>query len=147
MISALLAFKALHLIAMVAWFVGLFYLFRLFVYHAENHHSPHTCQTLTIMAEKLSRIIMGPARLVTWGAGLAMLWLQPGYLQQGWLQAKLAIVLALSGYHDYSQKIRKRFAAGDVCLSSRQCRWLNEVPTLALIAIVVLAVFRPRLWT
>lgn len=135
--------KALHLIAMVAWFAGLFYMFRLFVYHAENADKPETAAVLKVMAERLYRVITTPAMVATFVFGLGMLVTQTAFLGQLWLQVKLALVLALAGYHGYVGSVRRRFAAGDVYLSSRQCRVRNEVPTLFLIAIVLLAVLRP----
>ena len=135
--------KAGHLIAMVAWFAGMFYMFRLFVYHAENRDHPETAQVLKHMAERLYHVINTPAMLATWLFGGAMLILTPGYLSHPWLIAKLLLVLGLSGYHGYLGKVRRRFAADDVYLTSRQCRIRNEVPTIFLIAIVLLAVLRP----
>ncbi len=135
--------KALHLIAMVAWFAGLFYMFRLFVYRAENAGRPQTEAVLEVMAERLYRVITTPAMIATFAFGLAMFVTRPGFLREPWLQAKLVLVLGLLGYHLYVGRVRRRFAAGDIYLTSRQCRLRNEVPTLFLIAIVLLAVLRP----
>lgn len=135
--------KAFHLIFMVAWFAGMFYMFRLFVYHAENQDKPEVVATLKTMAERLYRVINTPAMIATWVFGLGMLVGTPELLRQPWLQAKLLLVLGLSGYHGYQGTIRRRFANDDVCLTSRQCRIRNEIPTVFLIAIVLLAVFRP----
>jgi putative membrane protein len=135
--------KALHLIAMVAWFAALFYMFRLFVYHVENRDDHGTAATLKTMAERLYRVIGTPAMLATWGFGLAMLVNTPAFLRSPWLVAKLMLVLGLTGYHVYVGRVRTRFAADDVFLTSRQCRIRNEIPTLFLIAIVLLAVLRP----
>ncbi len=134
---------ALHLIAMVAWFAGLFYMFRLFVYHVENRDKPETAAVLKTMAARLYRMIVTPAMLATWVFGLAMLAWTPAYLSQPWLIAKLVLVLGLSGYHGYIGAVRRRFAADDLFLTSRQCRIRNEIPLLFLIAIVLLAVLRP----
>jgi len=135
--------KALHLISMVAWFAGLFYMFRLFVYHAENADKPETTRLLTLMAKRLYTMITVPAFLATLVVGVAMLVANPAYLSMGWMHAKLTLVLLLICYHHYVGYVRKRFARGDVFLNSRQCRVWNEVPTLLLIAIVLLAVLRP----
>ncbi len=135
--------KALHLIAMVAWFAALFYMFRLFVYHAENRDDPRTAETLKLMAEKLYRIIGTPAMVATWVFGLAMLVSVPAFLSAPWLQAKLVLLVGLTGYHGYVGRVKARFAADDVYLDSRQCRIRNEIPTLFLIGIVLLAVLRP----
>jgi putative membrane protein len=135
--------KAFHLIAMVAWFAALFYMFRLFVYHAENRDEPETAAVLKTMAERLYRIIGTPAMVATWVFGLAMLVSMPSFLRAPWLHAKLLLVVGLTGYHFYLGYVRRRFAADDVFLTSRQCRMRNEIPTLFLIGIVLLAVLRP----
>lgn len=135
--------KALHLIAMVAWFAALFYMFRLFVYHAENRDEPHTAAVLKTMAQRLYRIIGTPAMIATWVFGLAMLASTPALLRSPWLVAKLLLVVGLTAYHLYVGRVRERFARDDVFLSSRQCRLRNEIPTLFLVAIVLLAVLRP----
>ncbi len=135
--------KAFHLIAMVAWFAGLFYIFRLFVYHVESREQPETVAVLKVMAEKLWRIIMRPAVIATWVFGLAMLVNQPALLEAPWLHAKLVLVAGLTGYHVWIGRVRARFEADDLFLTWKQCRMLNEVPTLFLIAIVLLAVLRP----
>lgn len=135
--------KAGHLIFMVAWFAGLFYMFRLFVYHAENRDSPETAAVLKTMAARLYRVITTPAMIATWAFGLAMLALTPGLLREPWLHAKLVLVLGLSGYHGYLGRVRRRFAADDVYLTPRQCRLRNEISTLFLIAIMLIAVLRP----
>ena len=135
--------KALHLVAMVAWFAALFYMFRLFVYHAENRDEPQTAAVLKTMAERLYRIIGTPAMIATWVFGLAMLVNMPSFLRAPWLHAKLLLVAGLTGYHFYVGYVKRRFAAGDIFLTSRQCRMRNEIPTLFLIGIVLLAVLRP----
>ena len=135
--------KAGHLIAMVAWFAGMFYMFRLFVNQVENADKPDAVAMLIGMAERLYRIILTPAMIATWVLGLAMLALNPAYLSQPWLIAKLVLVLGLSGYHGYVGRVRRRFANGDLYLTSRQCRIRNEIPSAFLIAIVLLAVLRP----
>lgn len=135
--------KAFHLISMVAWFAGLFYMFRLFVNRVENQDDPTVSAVLQKMATKLYRIITTPAMFVTLGVGLAMLIAQPVYLTWGWVQLKLGLVALLVGYHVYVGRVLRRFAAGDVYLTSRQCRIRNEIPTPLLILIVLLAVLRP----
>lgn len=137
--------KAIHLVAMVAWFAGLFYSFRLLVYHAENRDQPEVVAVLKVMAERLWRIIMTPAMIATWACGVAMLAGTPEFLGSSWLIGKLVLVLGLTAYHFYIGYVRRRFAADDVYLSSAQCRVRNEIPTLFLVAIVLLAVFRPNI--
>jgi putative membrane protein len=135
--------KAFHLVFMVAWFAGTFYMFRLFVYHAENRDKPEITTLLKVMEAKLYRQITTPAMVATWVFGLSMLALNPQYLRAPWLIAKLVLVLGLSGYHGYIGRTRRRFAADDVFLTPRQCRIRNEIPTFFLLAIVLLAVLRP----
>ncbi len=136
--------KALHLMALVAWFAGLFYMFRLFVNRVENAEDPRVSAVLQGMAERLYRIITIPAMWATLVFGLSMLVFNPGYLTQTWVLLKLLLVAGLVGYHVYVGRVLRRFAAGDLYLTSRQCRIRNEVPTLFLVSIVLLAVFRPN---
>ena len=135
--------KALHLISVVAWFAGLFYMFRLFVYHTENADKPEVAEVLKTMANRLYRAITTPALIATFVFGLWMIVENPAYLSVGWFRVKLVLVFGLAGYHGYVGRVRRRFAADDVYLTSRQCRIRNEIPTLFLIAIVLLAVLRP----
>ena len=135
--------KALHLIAMVAWFAGLFYVFRLFVYHRMHAGKPELEAAYQVMERKLLYVIMHPAMAVTIAAGTWLAWLNPSVLRQGWFHAKLTAVLALVGYQIFASVVRKRFARGDFFLSEKACRMINEVPTLLLIAIVILVVIRP----
>ncbi len=135
--------KALHLIAVIAWFAGLFYMFRLLVYHAESRDEPEVTAVLKRMASRLYGAIATPAMLASFAFGLAMLAWTPAYLAVGWVRLKLVLLLGLLGYHLYVGHVIRRFAADDVYLTSRQCRVRNEIPTLFLIAIVLLAVLRP----
>ncbi|HEX2859205.1 MAG TPA: CopD family protein [Alphaproteobacteria bacterium] len=138
--SAYLLFKALHLVAMVAWFAGLFYLPRLFVYMLEQ---PKAAPTLHIMAYKLSRYIMLPAAVATLVCGMGLLMQVPEAMQHGWLHAKLGLVLVLLAYQASLEYFRLQLAAGRNTKSARFFRMYNEVPTLLLIAIILLAVFKP----
>ncbi len=135
--------KAAHLIAMVAWFAGLFYMFRLLVYHAENRDSPEITTLLKTMERRLLRGIMTPAMVATLVFGISMLAAQPSYLQLAWLRLKLPLVAGLVGYHMYVARARRRFEQDDVFLTPTQCRIRNELPLLFLVPIVLLAVLRP----
>ncbi len=135
--------KALHLIAAIAWFAGLFYMFRLFVYHAENRDRAEVAEVLVVMASRLYRAITTPAAVASAVFGIAMLVGSPAYLGAGWFRAKLVLLAGLVAYHLYIGRVRRRFAAGDVYLTSRQCRIRNEIATFFLIGIVILAVIRP----
>jgi protoporphyrinogen IX oxidase len=133
--------KALHVIFVVTWFAGLFYLPRLFVYHAETTHDAVRAQ-LQIMERRLLMIThIGAALTLLFGAWT--LSLVPAYLQQGWLHAKLALVLGLIAYHLYLVRLKNQFATGRQPHSARWLRLFNEVPALLLIAIVILVVVKP----
>ncbi len=134
--------KALHIVAIVCWFAGLFYLPRLFVYHAMTEDSPSR-ERFKIMERKLYRGIMGPSMIATLVFGLWMLYLNPAWFSQGWLHAKLTLVVLLIGYHHACGSLLKRFARDENRRGHVFFRWFNEVPVLFLIAIVVLVVIKP----
>ncbi len=134
--------KALHIIAIVCWFAGLFYLPRLFVYHAMAEDEPSR-ERFKIMERKLYRGIMGPSMIATLVFGIWMLYLNPAWLSQGWLHAKLTLVILLIGYHHACGSLLKRFARGETRRGHVFFRWFNEVPVLFLIAIVILVVVKP----
>lgn len=135
-----LAIKALHLIAMVAWFAGLFYMFRIFVYQVKNRDKPEVTAVLKVMARKLYNFITKPAMIATFVFGLTMSALNPALYRLGWFHLKLALVLGLAIYTGFIGKTRRRFEADDLFLTSKQCRAWNEVPTLFLVAIILLMV-------
>ena len=136
-------FKALHIIAIVCWFAGLFYLPRLFVYHAMSSDQP-SHERFCIMERKLYRGIMNPSMIATLLFGGLMLWLNPALFQTGaWLHLKLTLVVVLIGYHHACGRILRRFAAGANQRDHVWFRWFNEVPVLFLLAIVILVVVKP----
>lgn len=137
-----LVFKALHLIAMVAWFAGLFYLFRLFVYHSENARKPEVTRLLKVMARRLYLFIIVPSMVSTFIFGFAMIAMNPALMKQPWLHIKITLVVMLAGYTGFCGRTRRRFAADQILFSPKICRILNEVPTIFLIAIIFIAVFR-----
>jgi protoporphyrinogen IX oxidase len=134
---------ALHIIAMVAWMAGMFYLPRLFVYHADAKVGSEMSETFKTMERRLLKFIMTPAMVVTWLCGIGLLILMPVYLQLPWMQAKLVLVLMMSGLHGYYAGAVRKFAADKNTRSQKFWRWMNEAPTLLLIAIVVLVVVKP----
>ena len=136
--------KALHIIGVVTWFAGLFYIFRLYVYHVENKGNEEVTKVLEVMERRLYRGICWPAMVITTLAGVG-LWSTnfAGYFASGWFKVKLLSLVALFGYHFYSGKVRKDLAAGTCALTSRQCRFINEVPTVLLLTIVAMAVVKP----
>ena len=137
--------KALHVISVIAWMAGLFYLPRLFVYHAERADEIAGLDALfQIMERRLLRAIMNPAMIATWVFGL-MLVFTPGIVDWGalWPWTKAAAVLAMTWFHHWLGRRRKAFVAGTQSLSGRHYRMMNEVPTLLLIVIVVSVIARP----
>ena len=141
--SYYLHIKVLHLVAMVAWFAGLFYIFRLFVYHVKEKSSAHTAQTLSLMESKLLRIIMMPASIIVLLSGLTLAFLAAGTFSSPWFHAKMLGVVALFGYQHFAVRVQRRFAKEDYFLTEKQCRYINEVPTLLLIIIVSLVILKP----
>lgn len=134
--------KAGHIIFVVFWMAGLFMLPRLFVYHQEcDPASPENAQWIE-RETKLLRIILMPSIGIVWLFGLALAF-AGGVWGQGWFHAKLALVLALSGYHGYLSGYARKLANGERPLSGKQLRLLNEVPGVAVALIVVLAVIKP----
>ena len=135
-------FKAIHIIFMVAWFAGMFYIWRLFVYHAETT-SQEVRDQLAIMERKLYRIIMTPAMIITVAFGLALLYLRWTDLgRAGWMHTKLLLVAILIFWHFLAGHYKNRLAEG-ATFASRKFRIMNEIPTLLLIAIVILVVLQP----
>ncbi|MDI3259914.1 MAG: protoporphyrinogen oxidase HemJ [Sinobacteraceae bacterium] len=133
--------KAFHVMFVVAWFAGLFYLPRLFVYHCEvTDEAGH--ERFCIMERRLYGITT-LGMVGTWLFGLGTLALEPFYLHAGWLHAKLALVVLLSAYHGWLKVHLRKFAARQNTNSARYWRIANEVPALFLIAIVILAVVKP----
>jgi putative membrane protein len=132
--------KALHLIFVVSWFAGLFYLPRLFVYHAQAEDAP-SVERFKVMERRLYRGIMMPAMVLTLASGL-WLWLRFGFAG-GWLHAKVALVALLVAYHFWLRSFLVAFARDANTRSERFFRIVNEVPTLLLIAIVILVVVKP----
>ena len=133
--------KAIHLIAVICWFAGLFYLTRLFVYHAMAEEKNN--EMLKTMERKLYKYIMNPSMVVTWVFGLWMLYLIPEWMQSGWLHAKLTLVVLLTGYHHVCGKYVKIFAADANKKSHKFYRYFNEIPTVLLIVIVFLVILKP----
>lgn len=138
-------FKALHLIAVIFWMAGLLYLPRLFVYHSASKPGGELEAKMIEAAEKLMRIIMNPAMIVTFILGIV---LTLGYNAANltstiWLPVKLLLVFSLMGYHGFLSKQRKLFAAGDRPKSEKFFRRINEVPAIFTIIIVIMAIVKP----
>jgi protoporphyrinogen IX oxidase len=143
-------FKAFHLIGIVVWFAGLFYLVRLFVYHAEAEQEPEPARSILkkqyeIMEKRLYGIITTPGMLVTVAMAVGLISTEPEIIKSGWLHIKLGIVALLIGYHFYCKNIMNKLAKGECNWSGQQFRALNEAPTIMLVLIVLLAVFKNNL--
>lgn len=143
-------FKAFHIIGFVTWFAGLFYLVRMFVYHAEVEQKPKELQAdwhkqFTLMQWRVYKIIATPAMVITWIFGLSMLASNPDLLSQNWIKIKLVLLVLLVGYHFYCKTIIIKQEKGEDKAGSFNYRLLNELPTLFLVAIVLLAVVRDLL--
>lgn len=138
--------KALHIISFVSWMAAMFYLPRLYVYHTTASKGGELDETLKIMERKLLRYIATPAMIATLVFGVVLAvqgnWFNPAN-GGGWLHAKLGLVLLLAGFHGACAKWRKDFAAGQNTKSEKFFRVANEVPTILLIGIVLLAVLKP----
>jgi len=136
--------KSLHIISMVAWMAGLLYLPRLYVYHAMVPIGSNRSETFKIMERRLERGIMTPAMVATWGFGLLLAG-TPGVVdwRMGWMWVKLAFVAALSTFHFLLSRWRDAFGADRNKHSTKFFRIVNELPTLAMIAIVLLVVVKP----
>jgi len=137
--------KALHLVAVIAWMAGLFYLPRLFVYHAESGRGPEPAATFKVMERRLYRIIMWPVMVLAWasGAGLVAVLLGSGLAESAWAWIKLVSVIAMTGLHLRLGWHLKQFEADLNRHSGRYFRLINEVPTLLLIVIVAMVVTKP----
>jgi protoporphyrinogen IX oxidase len=133
--------KAFHVIGVVAWFAGLFYLPRLYVYHADAIDSTGI-ERFAVMERRLFAIMTIGAAVAV-GFGAAMLAAAPGYLGMHWLQVKLLFVLLVIAYHGFCYSLMRAFAQNRNTHSARWYRGFNEVPSLLLIAIVLLAVLKP----
>jgi putative membrane protein len=133
--------KAFHVIAVITWFSGLFYLPRLYVYHADAQDSI-SIERFAIMERRLFAL-MTIGAVASVGLGTAMLLAAPSYLAMGWLRLKLVLVLLLIAYHGFCYRLMRDFAENRNARSARWFRGFNEVPSLLLIALVVLAVAKP----
>ena len=133
--------KAFHIVFVVTWFAGIFYLPRLFVYHVATTDTV-SLERFAVMERRLFSIMTLGASLAV-AFGLAMIITAPGYLHFGWLHVKLTLVAALIGYHIWCRALMRALQSGRATRSQRWYRFFNELPTLLLIAIVILAVVKP----
>ncbi|WP_183453753.1 protoporphyrinogen oxidase HemJ [Microvirga lupini] len=134
--------KAFHLIAVIAWMAGMLYLPRLFVYHCDAPKDSIQSETFKIMERRLLKAIINPAMIVTWVLGLYLVW-DGGWYTSGWMHAKFALVLIMSGLHGVYVRRLKEFAADKNTRPAKYYRILNEVPTVLMIGIVILVIVKP----
>ena len=137
-------FKSLHLIAVISWMAGLLYLPRIFVYHVENIKTKETTIVFEIMEKRLYFYIMRPAMILTWLFGIILIY-NIGFevFSYLWLQIKLTLVILMSIYHEYLGKCLKSLKSGTNTKSPKFFRIINEIPTVLLILIVFIAIFKP----
>ncbi len=136
--------KALHVIAVIAWMAGMLYLPRLFVYHADAPKGGELSETLKIMERRLLRIIINPAMILAFLFGALMLWVNwDGLIAQGWMHAKLTLVILMSGVHGFFARWRKQFERDENTRSAKFYRIWNEVPTVMMIAVVIFVIVKP----
>lgn len=134
-------FKALHVAFMVTWFAGLFYLPRLFIYHAEAEDARD--RSRFSLMEKRLYAIMTIGAVLTAFFGVALLWMNPGLLSRGWFQMKLILLVGMLGYHLYCRRLIGRLEGTATVGPTRGLRWFNEIPVVFLLGIVLLAVVKP----
>jgi len=135
--------KAFHIMSVIAWMAGIFYLPRLFVHHVEQSTNAQMNETFQMMEKKLLKVIMNPASIATWVFGLLLVF-TPGIVNWGmvWPWTKAAAVLAMTWFHHWLAKRRKDLEAGTNTVTGRQYRMMNEVPTLLMVVIVLSVVIK-----
>ena len=137
-------FKSLHLIAVICWVAGLLYLPRIFVYHVENIEKKETTNVFKIMEKRLYFYIMRPAMILSWLFGIILIYnIGLEALSYLWLQIKLILVILMSIYNEYLGKCLKSLKSGTNTKSPKFFRIINEIPTVLLILIVFIAIFKP----
>ena len=142
--NSYLLIKSLHLISVISWMAGLLYLPRIFVYHSENMNVKVICNVFKTMERKLYYYIMTPAMVLSWFFGFVLI-LIVGLetLNFKWLQIKLILVILLTFYHFYLGLLLLKFKNNSNEKSSKFFRWLNEIPTIILILVIFIVVFKP----
>ncbi len=134
--------KALHIIAVISWMAGMLYLPRLFVYHCDAEIGSKQSETFKVMERRLLKAIINPAMIATWIFGLYLMW-SAGWYTSGWFHAKLFLVLLMSGVHGFLTSRVRDFALDRNTRSAKFYKIINEVPTVLMILIVILAVVKP----
>ena len=132
--------KAIHLLAVIAWFAGMMYLPRLFVYHHQSEKGGEAEATFVKMERRLLKGIMNPSMIVTWLLGLTMVAIVPSYATQWWFLVKIAAVLGISGIHGFYAASFRKFEKGERPKTEKFWRIINEVPFLLLIVVVIMVI-------
>ena len=139
-----LLFKSLHLIAVISWMAGLLYLPRIFVYHAEKKNEKNLSETFKIMEKRLMFFIMTPAMILSWIFGISLILINETLVVANlWVQAKLFLVVLLTIYHLFLMYYLRRFALNRNEKSARFFRFINEIPTILLIFIIFVIIYKP----
>ncbi len=142
--NAYLTFKSLHLIAVISWMAGLLYLPRIFVYHSDVRNNRVQSETFKLMERRLYFYIMNPAMILSWIFGILLIHTQGlDSLNFLWMKVKLGLVIILTGYHLYLLSLLNDFQIDNNSKSSKFFRYINEVPTVLLIIIIFVVVFKP----
>lgn len=149
---AYLWFKSFHIVGFVAWFAGLFYLPRLFIYHIEAEERPEPAKTIlkqefSLLEKRLYKLIMMPAMIFTIVMAVGIIYTEPEILRQTWLHVKIFFVLLLVGFHFYCGRLMHQLEQGTCARNSMQMRRINEIPTVLLGLVVLLAIFKGNLPT
>lgn len=135
--------KALHVIAVMSWMAAMLYLPRLFIYHCDAEPGSKQSETFKVMERKLSMIIMTPAMTASLVFGFMMMWANPSLFSNGWFHVKLLGILVMFGMHGMMARWRKNFVQDNNQKPQKYYRMMNEVPTIAMIIIVIMAVAEP----
>ena len=142
--NAYLLFKSLHLIAVISWMAGLLYLPRIFVYHVENKEKKEATDIFEVMERRLFYFIMRPAMIFSWIFGLVLIYLNGiEIFSQLWFQIKIVLMILLTAYNDYLGKCLVALETSKNSKSAKFFRIINEIPTIILIIVVFLAIFKP----
>ena len=143
--NSYLLFKSLHLISVVSWMVGLLYLPRIFVYHVENNKKKEATNIFEVMEKKLYFYIMRPAMILTWIFGIILIYLNGiEVFSELWMQIKIIAIVILTYYHFTLGKYLNDFAINDNQKTSRFFRIYNEIPTIILIVVIFVVIFKPQ---
>jgi protoporphyrinogen IX oxidase len=142
--NSYLLFKSLHLIAVVAWMAGLLYLPRIFVYHVENKEKKQAIEIFEVMEKKLYFYIMRPAMILTWLFGIILVYLNGVEIfSQLWMQLKFVLVILLSIFHEYLGRCIYSLKKNTNLRSAKYFRIINEIPTIILIIVIFVVIFKP----